>query len=217
MSICKLPVLLEKLCSKTRKSQLWLHLDLKPHKKPYLQKSWHFPALFLLQLTTAWLNCSFTSLAVLITGIDQKEKRVLNCAACSCEAVVLNCLSAPPGPARSLRFSHNVELPSVKGTAMHLEGIVTWTHQEHLRKGGRSPLYRLVQIQMIWLYPQEKNARVALNYQRAIADQTNSFVPGEGIGDLRVKQKEGTHSAFSLTWQATELPSTPLNVLLWGY
>lgn len=77
---------------------------------------------FLLWFTTAWLNGSFTYLAVRVTGIEQKEKRVLSCAARSCEAVVLNGLSAPPGPARSLRLSCNVEVPSVKGAGVHLEG-----------------------------------------------------------------------------------------------
>lgn len=72
-----------------------IYSGLKLHVK---KKKERFTGLFLLQFLIAWLNCSCTCFMLLVTGTDQKQKKV-SCSqravVTSDGAVVLTCLSVP--------------------------------------------------------------------------------------------------------------------------
>lgn len=54
---------------------------------------------------------------------------------------------------------------------------VVWTHRQRLRKWKRSPLYRLVQMQMMWLYSLGK--RLGYPKLQACCFWPGSFFPGK--------------------------------------
>lgn len=156
------------------------------------KKNERFTGLFLLQFLIAWLNRSCTCFMLLVTGTDQKQKKV-SCSqravVTSDGAVVLTCLSVPllllsrpetQDSQCSGAFSQKRQHPS--WWHCHMDSQVTSMEMEEI-----PPLQACTSVNNVTVPTREK-ARVALSHQHTAPDQTALFQEKD-TDDLQVQQK----------------------------